>query len=153
MRQRLAAEAGEEVLDRELGHAAADLDGGPAEVRGDDDLGHREQGMVAGEWLGLGDVQRRGGDPAVGQGRRRRSSGSGTTRPIGPTDPSAAQGAGRAGEVVRGPLGAAAAGVVRAAAGDGSAGVAASSAAFYLLFAAISPSTTCLELHARVPLL
>jgi hypothetical protein len=38
MHQRLAADAGKEVLDGELGHAAAGLDGGAAEVRGEDDL-------------------------------------------------------------------------------------------------------------------
>ena len=65
MGQRLAAEAGQEVLDRELGHPAAGLDRGAAQVGSDDDVGHRQQGMVAGQRLGLGHVEGRGGDPVL----------------------------------------------------------------------------------------
>ena len=65
MQERLAPEAGEEVLDGELGHAAAGLDGRAAQMGGDDDVGHGQKGVVSGQWLGLGHVEGRGGDAVL----------------------------------------------------------------------------------------
>ena len=59
-RQRPAGQPGQQVVGRELGHGDPGFGGGAADVRRDQQVGLLQQGMVARQRFGVGDITGKG---------------------------------------------------------------------------------------------